>query len=375
VTDVAALFPQSYEASRARFRQTLDDVARLWPTSCLGQHRIGGDEDLTIDWIEAKGLSCQQNLMILTTGEHGIEAYVGSAMLQLFVDEFLPRLSPANTGLLLVHAINPWGMTHRRRTNAANVDLNRNFVSDGFNAPPNSDYAGVDSLLNPQRTIGSLVLSDLAFIAKLLAAVARLGPAGIEAALTLGQYSFPRGLYYGGDALQEETHTMIDLYRRCFGDYDRIVLLDMHTGYGPRHQMSLVNSCLESRDSQELSAHLSYPLVVKTDADEFFSIQGDMIDFVYTLVRDEFPGKQLYATTFEFGTLGDSILASFRSLRTLILENQLHWFGAKGSAARRRIGRAFEKMYAPHEGQWRKKAVADARQAFEGILRAEGYLT
>ena len=374
MADVAALFPKNYEESRARFRQALDDVTQRWPNCRLGQHRLDGNEDLTIDWIEAKGPSTQEKLLILTTGEHGIEAYVGSAMLQLFVDEFLPRLSPASTGLLLVHAINPWGMKHRRRTNAANVDLNRNFVSAGFDASLNPDYTKVNALLNPQRTIGSLVLNDLAFITKLLTAMARLGPAGIEAALTLGQYRFPRGLYYGGDALQEETRTMMDLYRRYFGDYDRIVLLDMHTGYGPRHQMSLVNSCLESRDSQELSTHCSYPLVVKADADEFFCIQGDMIDFVYTLVRDEFPGKRLYATTFEFGTLGDSILASFRSLRTLILENQLHWFGTKGPPARRRIARAFEKMCAPDEGQWREKAVSDARQAFEGILRAEGYL-
>jgi hypothetical protein len=348
----------------------------LWASAQLGEHGLGGDRDLTIDWIEAEGSGIQEKLLILTTGQHGIEAYVGSAMLQLFLDEFLPRLTPANTGLLLVHAINPWGMKHRRRTNRANVDLNRNFVGpDGFDKSLNPDYTKVNSLLNPSRPIVSLALSDIGFVAMLIAALARLGPQGIEGALTLGQYRFANGLYYGGDSIQEETRVVTDLVRRRFGGYERIVLLDMHTGYGPRYQMSLVNSCLEQRGSQELAEQFSYPLVCKTNASEFFCIQGDMIDFVYTLARDEFPGKRLYATTFEFGTFGDSLLASFRSLRTLILENQLHWFGARGRAARAKIGRAFQKMYAPDEEKWRKKAVADARQAFAGILRAEAYLS
>jgi hypothetical protein len=373
--DTSALFPESYEASRTRFRQDLDLVQRGWPNARLGSHPLNGDQDLTIDWVDADGFETRERLMVLTTGQHGIEAYVGSAMLQLFVDDLLPRLSPANTGLLLVHAINPWGMKHRRRANHANVDLNRNFVTSGFDETVNPDYTKVNSLLNPCRTITSLALSDVRFIARLLVAVARLGPQGIECALTLGQYRFPRGLYYGGDSIQEETRAVTDLFRRRFEGFKQIVFLDMHTGYGPRYQMSLVNSSLESRSSQELSQRFSYPLVAKTDADEFFCIQGDMIDYVYTLVHDEFPNTRLYATTFEFGTFGDSLIASFRTLRTLILENQLHWFGARGQAIRERIERAFQEMYVPDEQEWREKAVADARQAFEGILRAEMFIS
>jgi hypothetical protein len=369
------LFPKSYESSRARFRQDLDLVRQGWPKARLGSHPLSGDQDLTIDWIDADGRETRERLLVLTTGQHGVEAYVGSAMLQLFVDEFLLQLSPANTGLLLVHAINPWGMKHRRRTNGANVDLNRNFVTSGFDETINPDYAKVNSLLNPRRTIASLALNDVCFITKLLVAMARLGPRGLECALTLGQYQFPRGLYYGGDSIQEETRAITDLFRRRFEGFEQIVFLDMHTGYGPRYQMSLVNSSLESRSSQELSERFSYPLVAKTDADEFFCIQGDMIDYVYTLVRDEFPNTRLYATTFEFGTFGDSFIASFRTLRTLILENQLHWFGDRGQAIRERIERVFQEMYAPDEQDWREKAVADARQAFEGILRAEMFIS
>ena len=149
----------------------------------------------------------------------------------------------------------------------------------------------------------------------------------------------------------------------------------MHTGYGPRYQMSVVNSWMEPRESKELERQFSYPLVVKTNQSEFYSIRGDMIDYVYALVHNEFPDKRLYATSFEFGTMGDSFFATLRSLRTMILENQMYWFGARNRKARKRIERDFQELFAPREERWRAKALADARQAFQGILRAEGFLS
>jgi predicted deacylase len=378
VAHISTLFPQSYEESRARFRQNLRRVQRLWPDARLECYPLGGDEDLTIDWIQAQGLERREKLLMFTTGEHGIEGYVGSAMLQLFLEEFLPRLEPIRTsaGLLLVHAINPWGMKHRRRTNGENVDLNRNFAwgPKALDTSANPDYGRLAAALNPQGPIRSLFWSDLSFFLKLLRHVASLGLQRFRRATLLGQYRFPRGIFYGGESLQEETRVLMDLYRNHIRGYEQVVHFDMHTGYGPRYQMSVVNSSLESRDSEELARRFSYPLVVKADASEFYAMQGDMIDYVYALVREELPEVRLYATSFEFGTLGDSLPAALRSLRAMVLENQMHWFGAASQNVRRRVEQEFRELYAPQEERWRAVAVADARRAFEGILRAEGFL-
>ena len=101
------------------------------------------------------------------------------------------------------------------------------------------------------------------------------------------------------------------------------------------------------------------------------AMQGDMIDCLYTLVRQEFPDTQLYATSFEFGTLG----ATVRSLRAMVLENQMHWFGATTQEVQERIERDFAELFFPSEKRWRAKAVADAHQALRGILGAEGFLS
>ena len=108
MTETAIWFPASYEESRTRFRQNLERVRQRWPNAHLGQHRLAGEEDLTIDWLQADAVERCERLLLITTGEHGIETYVGAAMLQLLIDDYLERLDPKTTGLLFVHAINPW---------------------------------------------------------------------------------------------------------------------------------------------------------------------------------------------------------------------------------------------------------------------------
>jgi hypothetical protein len=367
--------PDTYEASRDRFHEGLAPIRDLWPAARLTGHSLPGAEDLSIDWISARAAKREEKLLILMTGEHGIEGYVGSAMLQLFIVEYLPRLDPQITGLLLVHIINPWGMKHHRRVNANNVDLNRNFVKEiAPLVPSNPDYAPLDTFLNPPRPFKNPALHMLAMLLRTPGLLLRYGIPKFRAATLLGQYRFPKGVYYGGRELQEETLTMMELYREHIRDYGQILHLDMHTGYGPREQMTLVNSCHETMTSGEAARKFGYPRVAAATADEFYAIQGDMIDYLYTVMADEFPGKPFYAATFEFGTYGAALWDNIRELRTMIFENRAHWFGAP-PAAQAWLRREFDELYCPSEPAWLEKALADARQAFTGILKAEGYVS
>src|SRR5919109_826144 len=141
-------FPDSYESSRARFLRDVELLRAKWVSSHLEAYPLKNFPDLSIDWFWAEPHT-KENLVMISIAEHGIEGYVGSAMLKVFMDEFAPRLNPENTGLLLVHAINPWGMKHRYRVNPNSVDLNRNFVFDGNYSPRiNPDYNLLLELLN-----------------------------------------------------------------------------------------------------------------------------------------------------------------------------------------------------------------------------------
>ena len=119
-------FLKSYADCRESFRRYLGLIPKLWPSAQLNQRGLYQAKDLTIDWIESKATTEKKQVLIFTLGEHGIEGYVGSAMLNLFVKEFLPRLNPKDTGLVLIHAINP---------------------------SVNPDYTLIDPLLNPKKPV------------------------------------------------------------------------------------------------------------------------------------------------------------------------------------------------------------------------------
>lgn len=365
-------YPSSYAEARNRFRLSLGLLSSKWPEARLESHPLSIDPSLSLDWIWAEPPH-KQNLVIVSTGEHGIEGYVGAAMLQLFLEEFAPRLNAENTGLLLVHAINPWGMEHHRKVNENSVDLNRNFIfGNHFDAALNPDYKALNFLLTPRRPVRSFALENLSFWGRVLHALLKLGISRVSTATLLGQYHTPDGFFYGGAQHEESTRVLAELYRRALAEYEQILQMDMHTGYGPRQQMSIIVPPLETVSSVEFSRRFNYPLVQKIDASEFYAISGDMGEYFYRLRETQFPSKRLFACGFEFGTFGDSLFARIRSLRAMVLENQLHWHGAVSPSAEGAVRREFEALYFPSDPVWRQKALQDGRQAFDGILRAYG---
>jgi hypothetical protein len=363
-------FPSSYEDSRERFRQSLSLLQSNWPDARLENHPLKDHPDLSIDWMWAEPAR-KENILLLTTALHGVEGFVGSAMQSLFMQEYLPRLDPENTGLLLVHAINPWGMKHRERYNSNNVDLNRNFIPDGTYDPAlNPLYPELRNLLVPQRRINSIFMETLRFAINVIALVAKHGVKEGRDGILMGQYGDPDGFYFGGNKREEETSVMMELFLQAMRDYQTILHFDMHSGYGPRYQMSLSNPQNDPLSSTEFAARYNYPLVVKANPEEFFTTLGDISAYLYHLRDTEFPEKKALATCFEFGTFGESLLAGIRSLRAEVMHKQLSNHGARNEAIARAVRKEFEELFFPSEPRWREKALADGRQALLGILRA-----
>ena len=71
---------------------------------------------------------------MVLTGVHGDEGLSSSTLLCDAIGRWVsdgadPDL-PDDAAVLMVHAVNPWGMTFWRRQNESNVDLNRNWGRD-----------------------------------------------------------------------------------------------------------------------------------------------------------------------------------------------------------------------------------------------------
>jgi len=367
-------FPSSYEDSRERFKQSLSLIQGKWPDARLENHPLNDHPDLTIDWLWAEPAK-KENIIILSTALHGVEGFVGSAMQYLFIQEFMPHLHSENTGLLLVHAINPWGMEHRRRFNPNNVDLNRNFVYDGnYDINLNKLYPELRTLLVPQRRINSIFGETLRFANQIIRLIIKHGVKAGRDGILMGQYIDPEGFYYGGQKPQEEVLVMMDLLQEAMQEYSTILHLDMHSGYGPRYQMSITNPDNDMLSSEEFVEKYNYPLVVKANPEEFYTTLGDMSAYAYHLQSEKFSEKQVLSTAFEFGTFGGSLLDSIRSLRAEVLELQLAAHGAKNERVASWVRREYEEQSFPSEERWREKSLADGRKAYDGILRAHHLL-
>jgi hypothetical protein len=265
-------------------------------------------------------------------------------------------------------------MKHWKRNNPGNVDLNRNYIDGDFSALANinPDYPRLAAFLSPQKGLGNLALEKLLFIDQTMHSLVRFGIKRTREATLMGQYIMPKGIYFGGQEIQPETRTMMALYRSAFAGYKQVVHLDLHTGYGPRFQMTLVNSPREKMNSAEITAKYGIPRVAAANPDEFYSMHGDMLDWEYDLVRKEFPVTRFFASACEFGAFGESLLAAIRSLRVTIFKNQVNLFKGNPSACAW-VEKEYRELYLPAEAQWFEKVQADARQTFEGILAAEGF--
>jgi hypothetical protein len=369
-----ALFPESYEASRSRFIRDFELVRTKWANTRLESYPLKSDPSLTIDYAWAEPRK-HENLVIVSTGQHGIEGYVGSVMLKVFMDEFAPLIDQENTGLLLIHAINPWGMKNNRKVTKNGVDLNRNFITNGmFDKSINPDFSKLKNLLAPAYPIRSFGIENLLFAGRIIKALITKGAASLTNAALLGQYITPQAIYYGGERHEEQTVLMTNFFRESLEKYQTIIHLDLHSGYGPRYQMSITLVPLEPLTSAELSAKFNYPLVLRGDRKEFYETLGDMTAYLYELRNADFQDKHVFASVLEFGTYGESLLARIHSLRTMIFESQVHWHGVLDKSTEEKICREFKELYFPTEEKWCEKAMADCRQAYAGILSAYGVL-
>ena len=216
-------FPADYFAARCAFRGRVGAAERII-------HNIDasgpGGETLSIDSAYL-GNPTPRRLVIITSGIHGVEGYAGSALQQLWLEEFSTPL-PADCGVLLVHALNPYGFAHNRRVNEHNVDLNRNALST-FPGPSNPGYRSLDPWLNPPTSAPRVDM----FLLRALPLLLRHGFTPLAKVIASGQYEFPRGLFYGGHEHEPSLNIFSGLLAaKRFTGVRHVLHFDLHTGLG-----------------------------------------------------------------------------------------------------------------------------------------------
>ncbi|MBN4667228.1 DUF2817 domain-containing protein [Pandoraea nosoerga] len=293
----AHLFSDSYRLARQRFAEAAQ-LASVDLESHVIPDVAGREGEALATDVVRLGAPHARRLLIVTSGTHGVEGFCGSAaQIALLGDVGIrARLSAAGVAILVVHAINPFGFSWLSRTNEDNVDLNRNGVDFTQALPVNDDYAALHALLVPPAWPPSE--GNVRAIAEY---IATHGEAAYQRALTIGQYTFPDGLFYGGRGPVWSTRLMCTLIethaRRC----DAIGWIDFHTGLGPPGHGEKI--CVGALDAGELSrarawwgADLASPIDGTTVAS---NVGGPLLD---TLRRAR-PDAEVTAMAIEYGTV------------------------------------------------------------------------
>lgn len=367
-------FYNSYDEIRAHLKDRVKALQAKNIAVEVNEYAIDKSDNLYIDNIYLPSTNEKENLIVLTTGVHGMEGYIGSVMLDVFFEEIYPTIDTTKTGILIVANVNPYGMKYMRRYNENNVDLNRNFIIDwdNFDMSSNKDYPEVKDFLQPEGKIGNALWHEAGFYLSLAKEALTKGADKVSDALLTGQYEYPDGVYYGGSGDEKSTSYLKGVFGDCLdGEYNNIVHIDIHSGYGPRYNMVIFNSVYETMTEAETKKAFGYDYVISHDSESFYATTGDTTDYFYRIAESKNTGKDLFSTCFEFGTIGDSFMDSILSLKYTVDENRQHWYPSDSKVTREVVRENYYELFYPTETQWREKTVADFKAAAEGVLNAK----
>ena len=367
-------FYTSYDDIRAHLKDRVDMLRQSGVAVEVSEYAVDESDALYIDNIYLPSAGEKKNLVVLTTGVHGMEGYIGSVMLDVFFEEIYPTLNTETTGVLIVANVNPYGMKYMRRYNENNVDLNRNFIIDweNFDLSSNKDYPEVKDFLQPEGKIGNALWHEVGFYLSLAKQVVTKGADKVSDALLTGQYEYANGVYYGGNGDEVSTAYHKGVFNNCLdGEYENIVHIDVHSGYGPRYNMVIFNSVYETMTEAQTKEAFGYDYVISHDSESFYATTGDTTDFFYRLAESKNTEKALFSTCFEFGTIGDGFFDSILSLKYTVDENRQHWYPTDNEIASETVRENYNELFYPTETQWREKTVEDFKVAAQGVLNAK----
>jgi len=222
----AAHFSPSYRIARERFLAAADAASAAVQTHA--HPRPGLEGEVVATDTALVGSADAPALMIVSSGTHGPEGFAGSAcQLGLLGDPLLARATAVGIAVLLVHAVNPFGFSHLKRTNEDNIDLNRNFNDFSQPYPANETYEQVHATLVPPHWPPSD--ADEARLGAATTAVEGQRTPGLSS----GQATHPDGLFYAGTAPAWSNRTIRAILRRHGRGRRHIAWIDVHTGLGP----------------------------------------------------------------------------------------------------------------------------------------------
>lgn len=355
------MFAESYAETRNAFRAAISALGgRLASAAVPGTGAQG--EELTVDWAVIGPDDAPRTLLSIS-GVHGAEGHAGSAAQRAFAAALDPRDLGADCNVVIVHALNPWGMSHGHRVDADNVDLSRNFGDFGAPLRPNPDYARIHDIVCPDRWDAELPGRASELFGALSA---EWGAARALTAFTGGQHSHADGLGFGGIGPSPSHRIFEHIVETELGRCRRMAYLEWHTGFGDYGRPLVVALDAPGSEPRARMARWWADQDLQSDDEAFES--GETPDWSGLLLpglRRLAPHIEIAGAPIEIGTV-----SNFEAFEAVMIDRWLRLgIGPNDARMRSTLRARLRAAYNPADAAWRRSVVEIGRSMHVAALR------
>lgn len=317
-------------------------------------------EELAIDTAYV-GPSQPGRMLVVSSGIHGVEGFLGSAVQQQLWQDQLRGLSlPSDTGLLAIHALNPFGFAHIRRVNENNVDLNRNFCVHPEGHSQNAGYDLYYDVLNPKDLDPDAEQERLVRLGQI---AQEEGLAKMQAIISSGQYKHPTGIQFGGAREEPENTHLRAIVRDQLKGIPKVAWVDFHTGLGVSATVEMMFAD-RPEDAGFARGQRFYGERARSIRGGD-SVSADLSGVLAYGVEQELgPETELTMAMAEFGT--HNPLRVFMAFRA---DNWLVQHGDLGSEQAQQIKAELKEAFSPAAAEWQTEVLRVGADVIDKALR------
>ena len=335
-------FPSDYSDARSNFLAAAQAAGGVIESL---QHTQTGPDGTPL-FIDVAFFGAKENTrtLLIISGTHGVEGFAGSGIQTGILSEGIAENLPPDTSLVMIHGLNPYGMAHLRRFTEGNVDLNRNFVDHSSRHPQNPEYEAIADIVAPESIS---FWSEVGSWSRLLWYRMNQGERAVQAAVSRGQYSRPKGLFYGGASDTWSKNMLLSVVSDYLKPAKQVIAIDIHTGLGSYGSGAIiVNPAQEYQRAIEIWWRYSS-----------WIFQGSMSPgTLRSALPETLPDAVTTAVTLEFGTY--SAMYNFKALRA---ENWLHHHGGPDHPGTKEIKTCLLRAFYPDDSDWQASVWQQGR--------------
>lgn len=293
----------------------------------------------------------KKKVFVHISGLHGVEGYIGSDI-QSQILENLKDPHELSFQLVLIHAANPYGMAWFHRTNANNVDLNRNGLKSF--ALSNPHFAAFKKVLTATNPIdrGFEFLKVLPFILK-------IGIRETIKTVASGQADFPDAPFFTGHEIQAELLSLVSILKEITAPDAELYFLDVHSGLGKfGGELLIIESGGDSQATTFFERAFQQKVFDPAKQKNAYPAHGSLSSFL----KLNWQERQIFYVLQEFGTRSVTSV-----LKALGLQNQFITGGAEQRSPSHltHLKRAMLHNFYPSEKNWKEICLEN------GVLRFE----